>query len=149
MDSFLSQYIIDIASISSILGLVVTLFILSEAKKIRKSFLRKARIPEIIVELTIRSKNISKGLKSWNTDKNLVNEQYSIVRGLLENISKKLPSDERLEVEAYIGSFKAKKYFLLTESRVIKHEDHAWELYGELSRVITRLEQLQKDSTWD
>ena len=149
MDSFLNQAVLDIASISSILGLVVTLFILTEARKIRKSFLRRARIPEITKELNVKSKNISKGLKSWDTEKNTVNEQYSVVRGLLENISKKLPEDEKLQVEIYINSLKTRKYLFLMENLVIEDEDQAWKLYAELSRIITRLEQLQKDSKWD
>lgn len=145
----MNQAVLDIASISSILGLVVTLFILTEARKIRKSFLRRARIPEITKELNVKSKNISKGLKSWDTEKNTVNEQYSVVRGLLENISKKLPEDEKLQVEIYINSLKTRKYLFLMENLVIEDEDQAWKLYAELSRIITRLEQLQKDSKWD
>ena len=48
-----------IGSISSILGLIVTIFIFVEARKIRNSFLRRARLPEINKELAKATSNVS------------------------------------------------------------------------------------------
>lgn len=149
MNSILPSWVLDISSISSIIGLVVTIFLLIEAKKIKNSFLRRARLPEITKDLNTRSKNICSGLKSWSSEKNQVNMQYAIVRGLLENIATKLPEDERAQVVDYINSLKERSWFFWWSSLLIESEDKGWKLYTELGRIITRLEQLQKDSRWD
>jgi len=149
LESELHPWVVDFASISSIVGVFVAFYILRETADIKKSFLRKARLPEISKELKIKSKNISSGLKSWGTEKNTVNEQYAIVRGLLENITNKLPDDERKQVTGFINSLKIRYWIFLKKSLVIDEENKGWELYGELSRIITRLEQLQKDSKWE
>lgn len=153
--SFLAQWIIDISTISSILGLLISVFLLVEARKIRQSFLRRARLPEVLKELNTSIKKISDSLKSsaksnsWEVEKNTINEQYGIVRGLLENISSKLPEDERSHVNVFINQLLVSKFYFWKDSLIIKDEELGWKLYTDLSRVATRLEQLRKDSRWD
>lgn len=149
MNSLFPQWFIDLSTFSSFIGLIVTAFLFYEAKQIRKSFLRRARLPEITRKLGNISKKISNGLKEWDTSQNFVNEQYSIVRGLLENIAPKLPNDEKVQMLEFINKLKKRTNFFWSESRLIENEDQGWKLYTDLSRIVTRLEQLQKDSKWD
>lgn len=149
MNSILPQWLIDISSISSIVGFVITGFLLWEAREIKNSFLRRARLPEVSKELIKAINNISKGLKSWKTEKNYVNEQYGIVRGLLENIAGKLPDDEKKQVLGFIKSLKKRKYIFWLDNLVIDDENMGWALYTELSRITTRLVELHKDAKWD
>lgn len=138
-----------IGSISSILGLVVTVFLFIEARKIRNSFLRRARLPEINKELTKATSNVSEKLKNWDTDKMPALEAFSNVKALLENIKAKLPAEEKRKVSDYLNRLQPKKYLVIKTSISELDENAAWELYTELSGLVTSLQQLAKDSKWD
>lgn len=138
-----------IGSISSILGLVVTVFLFIEARKIRNSFLRRARLPEINKELAKLTSNVSDQLKKWGGDKTPALEAFSNVKALLENIKPKLPPEEKKKVGDYINRLQPKKYLVIKTSLSELSEDSAWELYTELSGLVTSLQQLAKDSKWD
>ncbi len=138
-----------IGSISSILGLVVTIFLFIEARKIRNSFLRRARLPEINKELVKVTSNVSEQLKNWDAEKTPALEAFSNVKALLENIKPKLPSEEKRKVGDYLNRLQPKKYLFIKTSISELSEDAAWELYTELSGLVTSLQQLAKDSKWD
>lgn len=138
-----------IGSISSILGLVVTIFLFIEARKIRNSFLRRARLPEINKELVKVTSNVSEQLKNWDAEKTPALDAFSNVKALLENIKPKLPSEEKRKVGDYLNRLQPKKYLFIKTSISELSEDAAWELYTELSGLVTSLQQLAKDSKWD
>lgn len=138
-----------IGSISSIIGLIVTIFLFIEARKIRNSFLRRARLPEVNRELARLTSNISEHLKNWMADKKPALETFSNVQALLENVRPKLPSAEKRKVEGYLTRLRPKKYLVIRVSISDLSEDSAWERYTELSGLVTSLQQLAKDSKWD
>lgn len=138
-----------IGSISSILGLVVTVFIFIEARKIRNSFLRRARLPEINRELNKVTSSVSNNLKNWDADKTPALAAFSNVKALLENIKPKLPAEEKRKVGAYLDRLQPKKYLIIKASISDLNEEAAWELYAELSGLVTSLQQLAKDSIWE
>ena len=114
-----------IGSISSILGLIVTIFIFVEARKIRNSFLRRARLPEINKELAKATSNVSDQLKNWGEDKTPALEAFSNVKALLENIKPKLPSEEKNKVKDYLSRLQPKKYLFVNTSLAELGEDSA------------------------
>jgi len=138
-----------IGSMSSVIGLIVTIFLFVEARKIKNSFLRRARLPEVTKELAKASSQASTSLKNWHADKTSALEIFSNVKALLENIRSKLPSEEKRKVENYLNRLQPKKYIFLKVSMSELDEDKAWELYTELSGLVTTLQQLAKDSKWD
>lgn len=138
-----------IGSISSMIGLVVTIFLFMEARKIRNSFLRRARLPEINRELAKVTSKVSDQLKNWDADKTPALETFSNIKALLENIKPKLPSEEGRKVSDYLNRLQPKKYLFIKTSISELGEDAAWELYTELSGLVTSLQQLAKDSKWD
>jgi hypothetical protein len=142
-------YLNKLGSLSSILGLIVTLFLLYEAKKIRNSFLRRARLPEVNRELSKSTSQLSENLKDWSSDKNPTLETFSTIKALLENIKEKLPSDERRKVDEYLSNLHPKKWWFINSPLSELTEDEAWNRYTDLSGLVTRLQQLAKDSKWD
>lgn len=89
-------------SAASIIGLIVTIFLFIEARSIRKSFLRRARLPELNKDLAKAASEISVHIKAWESNKEPALEKFSHAKALLENIRKKLPEDERRMVEKYL-----------------------------------------------
>ena len=139
----------DIGTVSSFVGLFVTIFLLMEARKIRKSFLRRARLPTITREMSKTTSDISSSLKTWSKDKNSALEQFAKLKGLLENIKPKLPSEEKKQINELLNKLQPKRYWLFKSNLSELTEDMAWDLYTDLNTVVTSLEQLVKDSKWD
>jgi CHAD domain-containing protein len=139
----------DLGTLSSIVGLGITILLLWEARKIRDSFIRRARLPEIIKDLVVANKVIAKNLKEWDKEGNEGLRQFKIARELLENIKPKLPDIEKKKVNNYVQKLEKRSYIFFTTTITIATTDKAWDLYSELSALITALQQLQKDSKWD
>ncbi len=139
----------NIGSISSIIGLLVTIFLFLEAKKIRNSFIRKARLPEVNNDLVKSTSQLVENLRKWDDDKNPSIEIFSRVRALLENIKEKLPPEEKKKVKVYLQKLYPKKYYFINGPLSDLSVDEAWDRYTELSGLITTLQQSAKDSKWD
>lgn len=139
----------NIGSIASIVGLFITIWLLIEARKIRDSFMRRARLPEINRDLTKCSSTLSRELKNWKNDKHPSIETLSTIKALLENIEPKLPIEEKRKVGIYLAALTPKKHFFSKQSLSEISEEAAWQRYTELSGLITALKQLDKDSKWN
>lgn len=149
MGEFLPQSLSDYGNISSIVGLVVTVFLFFEARKIRQSFLRRARLPEITRELTRNTSSLSNALKDWPIDSTPALEIFAKVKGLLENVRPKIPKEEQKHITALLKKLQPRKNLFFKSKLTELSEDSAWDLYADLNTVVTSLEQLTKDSKWD
>ncbi|GHA19010.1 hypothetical protein GCM10008090_30910 [Arenicella chitinivorans] len=138
-----------ISSVSSIIGLIVTILILFEARKIRISFLRRARLPELNRDLAKSASQLSDQLKEWEVDKTSALKTFSTIKALLESIRPKLPSVEKKKLDDYLAKLHPKKCLVLDGNLSGLTEDEAWKRYTELSGLMTTLQQLVKDSKWD
>lgn len=148
MSEWLSS-INTIGSWASIIGLVVTIFLFIEARSIQKSFLRRARLPELNRDLAKATSEISVHIKTWENNKEPALEKFSHARALLENIKKKLPEDERKLVENYLNKLQPKRSLLKKREISDLNRDEAFKLYSELNGVVTSLRELAKDNTWN
>ena len=149
MESFLPNWIKDTETILSIIGFLVTLILLYEAKKIRLSFLRRARIPEMIEELKATSQIMSKNINNWSNQNRSFVEQTLIAKGILENLKEKLVNSEKKKVILFLNMLKPKKWFVIEIKLSQLNEEEAWAIYAEFSALITSLVQHNKDSNWD
>ena len=136
------------AAVSSIIGLVISAFLLYQIKEIRKSFVRRARLPEISSEFSKVSSNLLKSLKDWPKEKRLGITQVHIAVGLLNNAAKKVPDADKRRINQAIAKL-CKRSFFRMEPVNDATLDEAWVFYNELSSVNTFLEQLVKDIKWD
>lgn len=138
-----------IASVASIIGLLITIFLFVEAREIKKTFIIRARIPETNKELAKAASEISVFLKTWDTDKESAIEKFFHVKALLENVKKKLPIDERSKVEGYIKMLQDKRSLFRKNDISNLNRDEAFKLYSNLKGLITTLRELAKDNTWN
>ena len=139
MNSYLPAWITDTASIVSIIGFIVTCFLFIEARKIRESFLRKVRIPEIVNDLERIFSDLSSDLKSYSDNRRSAHEKIMRATALLESILPKLSSNDTEKINLFITNSRQS----INES---PNEDCFWTVYSELSGVITYLQQLAKDT---
>lgn len=137
----MEDWLTTISSISSIIGLIITVFLFIEARKIRAAFIRRARLPELNNDLAKMTSEVSKHLKNWHADKAPALESFSKVKALLENIKSKLPTEERKKVLSLLSKIERADISIMSENSV-------WYLYADLSGLVTSMEQIIKDSKW-
>lgn len=147
--SYLPQWLIDFSSICSIIGLIVTIFLFFEARKIQKSFLRRARLPEITKDLGKETSELCRTMAIWSTDNKPALEILAKIKGLLEYIKPKVPSEEKKKINDLLKKFYPKKYMVLNSNLSGISENSVWDIYCDLNTIITSLNQLIKDSKWD
>lgn len=139
MNSYIPQWATDLASIFSIVGFIVTCFLFVEARKIRESFLRKARIPEIVTDLERVYGELFSNLKAYAENRRAAHENIVKATGLLESIMPKLQKTDAQKISEFIQ--KTRKSLGDTPN-----EDLLWSIYSDLSGVIAYLQQLAKDT---
>lgn len=139
----------DVGAISSVLGLIVTIFLFLEARQIRNSFLRRARLPEVCRDLSKLTSQLSGHLKGWNENKKPSLENFSKIKALLENIKEKLPGDEKKKVNECLMELSPRQSWFSRGSLSDLTEEEAWRRYTELTGLVMSLQQLIKDSKWD
>lgn len=149
MSSVFPQWVHDIAAVGAVFGVLITLFLLFEARKLRKSFIRRARLPQVLEELDISTSKLMNSLTKWKVDRKPAWKMIANIKGLLNTTSSKLPNKEQKQIRILLRLIQPKKYYLL-KSRIsnLTIED-CWNIYIELNSVIAQLNQVEKDSRWD
>ncbi|EPJ5650907.1 hypothetical protein LLI86_001568, partial [Acinetobacter baumannii] len=147
--SYLAQWLIDLGTIFSIIGFFITIWLLWEAKQLRKSFFRRARLPEVIENLTIASSKLSSHLKKWETEDKEAIHQLSICKAVIENVTPKLPDNAQKKCKIFVKSVTPTTFLIWTFGSSDIDKDKAWDLYALLSEVVTMLQELEKDLKWD
>jgi hypothetical protein len=129
----------DLAAILSIIGFAVTCFLFIEARKIQDSFIKKARIPEMVHDLEKVFVELSSNLKKYTENKRAVHENIVKATGLLESIKLKIPKADTEKISEFIK----KTSESLDDT---PNEDAFWTIYSNLSGIITYLQQVAKDT---
>ncbi|WP_417781193.1 hypothetical protein [Stutzerimonas xanthomarina] len=138
----------NIGTISSVVGFLVTAFLLWEARKLRNSFLQKARLPEAIEELTKINKDFANNLKNWGEESREGIRQLRLSKEIVESLKPKLFDLEKKKCANYIQMLSTRRFIIFSYPLTADYE-RAWELYHELSSLIKSLEQLHKDIKWN
>lgn len=148
MKSILPIWLIDIATIMTIFGFILTLLVWWQVRGIKSSYRNKARLPEIHKELSDCASKINGHLNDWKNQEKLAILEMTICKGLLENTSlksnsalKKATLNVKLKINRKSSRFSVQKMEM--------NNDWAWAIYGDLSFLNTLLSQTIKDSKWD
>lgn len=150
MNSIFPQWIVDLATVATFVGFIITIAVLFQVRSIKNTFKNKARLPEIKKELSACTTKISRSLNDWSNSKNNIHEEFSKCAALLDNLKNKLDGDSQLLVKTMRERLVRTKLLRRAQSIIeIENKDQAWALYSELSRVNTHLDQVIKDMKWE
>lgn len=151
MSSFPS-WINDLASLSSIMGLGVTGWLLYEAKKLRDSFLMKARLPELTKSLSSIASNILTSIKDWDNSKSNILSNLSKCKSILNNINSKIHDKNiKNDIIALQNKLEKKKKFIFFNQKIELTEldkDDIWNIYSDINLVLEGLQQFSEDLRW-
>lgn len=150
MISIFPQWVQDINTGLSVLGFFITLYVLIEVKYIKNSFLQRARLPEIIKELSKTGSELNKCLNQWPGQRNEAKSQLKIAASLLKSTKKMLPKEERQEIKKMLSKFEAATNSS-GDTRISEEDcfDLYADLYSDIRSIVTTMEQLSKNIKWE
>lgn len=152
MDTFLNQYVVDSATIATLVGLALTFWVLIETKTLKKTFRKKARIPEIHSDLKECASRISallRDAKNWENTRDHVSKEFAECIGLIESLVGILTGDDKRKANSLLDRLSPKPGRFKKRAREdINKRELAWSLYEDLSLLNTRLDQSVKDMNW-
>lgn len=131
----------NLGSWASIIALPITFWVLIETYRIKQHFSNRARLPEILKKLTQHSRTYLANIKP-EKDINLAYKDAAIILGILQifrskTISKKVASlDEGITKIARITANNQ------------PNANELWEAYTSITKIITSLEQIERDMAW-
>ncbi|MEI7085466.1 hypothetical protein WCU61_05255 [Pectobacterium versatile] len=147
--SIFPQWVIDIATVMTISGFFITILVFRQTKYIKKSFLNKARLPEIQKELNKCASNINKQIDDWDNSKERIAVEFSNCAGLLDSLIRKLNDDQSTRAKSLLKRLKSRPYYILPPIKnPIDDKNTAWSLYEDLSELNVSISQIIKDSHW-
>lgn len=147
--SYLPIWLIDLGTIVTIAGFILTVWLLIITGNIRKSFMSKARLGPVIKDLELSLEKLSEHLKEWSKEDKSAIKELSVSRALIANIASKLPEAEKKQCKNFVKIMKQKKHFFSKDRLCNVGSDQAWALYAGLSELTTMLIQLNEDSKWN
>lgn len=147
--SIFPEWLMDMATVMTIWGFILTIFVFKQTKYIKRNFLSKARLPEIQSELRSCASNINKQLDDWESSKEKIFVEFSKCAGLLDSLIQKLNDDQNTRAKSLLKRLKSRPYYVFAPIKnKITDKGTAWSLYADLSELNSYLSQIIKDSRW-
>lgn len=149
MESYLSQWVIDLSVLCSIAGLVWTFIVWLETKKIRNDFLFRIRFPNMVKDLRAEVQALLSALAEWekNGDHTKASSSIASLKGILLSLKLKTTKDDLRQVEIVISMIESRAEF-----HGVPGSEHskkqAWRLSHEANTLVTLLGQREKDIRW-
>ena len=131
-------------TICSILGLILTIFILGNLRRIHRHFLFQARFPNLRNKIAKHRKSLSQLLNTYDTSKQQIQIELQKCRANLNSLKPKLNRSSRNGVNQVIKQIKSTcgSYSHLSESQVR-------EIHISLVFLEQELENLNQDIKWE
>jgi hypothetical protein len=145
-----STWLSPAADVLSLLSFVLTLFLLAVTGSIRKAISRRIRLPALRKSLNDVVKELRPSITGWTSDKNPVLEQLGRAQAKLDNIGDKLPWKLSRPFKKLSGRLGRKHKGLFSDELPLHQcsEQDIWNLFAELTQLIAKLEELEKDEAF-
>ena len=130
----------DFADIIIVLGFIMTVYVFLAIRGIKRRYLYKARVPQLLEQLLSQVATIGQLIEE-NSKKEIMVEMGKI-QATLESLRKKVGKPERSSIEAaviLVGEYKS----------IESSKDKLWKVYGEVYKVIEVVKNSQEDSSWE
>ena len=147
MQSLFPQWLQDLNTSLGIVGFGITVYVMFQVGSIRRSFLSRARLPEIIKELRKAGSALNDNLAQWPSRKNDARSQVKIAASLLQSALFLVPRDARSSLETLHRRL-AESARDFSDPR-FNNPDVAWDVYSDVQSAITQLSQSVRNLKWE
>lgn len=145
--SFFPQWAQDLNTGLSFVGFLITAYTLYEIKRIKASFMARARLPDIIKELGKNGSSLNTILGTWPNQRNEARSHIRVSATLLNSALPMLDGTDKKElskIQEKLSS--AAKGF---SEPYYPNTDEAWDIYADIQSCITILTQVSKNMKWE
>lgn len=133
----------SISKLSSILGVILTIYIAYTIKDVKTLYKFKARIPKQIDDLEQIKSKISIALNEFEHNREEIQLLFGRAEILLESIKKKLNKPDRPIVRNCIIKIKAIKPF---DANMY---DDTFEVYAYLNKTLEAIKDFKEEYSWE
>jgi hypothetical protein len=146
----MASWISESADVASLLGLLITIWVLFQTFMLRRAFSRRVRIPQIRKKLTASVRALLEQLKEWPNSRNAILAEFAKTRALLANLTPKLDRAERIVASRLRGRLLGQRSMLFfRKPLVLENEDQVWSIHADIQEIVVALEQREKDGEWE
>lgn len=145
--SFFPQWAQDLNTGLSFLGFLISAYTLYEVKRIKASFLARARLPDIIKELSEAGSALNTILGKWPKQRNEARGYIKVSATLLKSALPMLVGEEKKEISKIqeklsvaANNFSNPNY---------PNTNEAWDIYSDIQSCLTTLTQVSKNMKWE
>jgi len=138
-----ASFSINSGSIASIIGLVLTIVIFVRIRNVIRFYTFTARVPEIVSDLQTIASSISEYLNDFENNMLRISKELARAQAKLQNLKKKI-KDRQLKklISKLIKTIK--EY-----NPNLKDIRNIRQIYIELQKIISSVNELQKDHKWE
>lgn len=146
MESTIPQLLQDLETGLSILGFFLTFVVYRAVSDVKKSFQQKARLPEIVKDLTKSGSEISKALSTSPADEVTAKTEIKAAASIIRMTLKLLPSEQKKELKDVLKKINSNK---VVKSTVTANTDVLWDTYSDIQFSVKVLNQAIKNLKWE
>jgi len=139
---FASTPLGDLGAAASIISLIITLFIAYGVHKIRRSFLAKARLPELVSRLRAHASSLSGHLNDFARFGDQARYELARSQATLRSIERKLTAEHRRSCRS------VRKKIARQRRQVQIGSDELASTYEEITLLVEALNEYQQDLQW-
>jgi hypothetical protein len=131
----------DVGSIASVIGAVLSFWVLLSVSDIRRRVLLKLRAPDAIKELTERASTISNAMQDFDASLPRIDESIELANETLKNVSRKVSGDVKATIKSTMKAIDAYRALQPTA----KSRDSVRVVYVQLLVSVKAIENLVAD----
>ncbi len=129
-----------IGNLASIIGALLSAYVLLDVKRLHDHFLLKARMPDFLKLLKQYVFTLSERLRKFDENTSEIETVLRQCESTLKNLISKVRGEVKQDTRNLLKRIRKR----------IKptNKDEAWEIYQELQALIEALKHMQKDIKW-
>lgn len=147
LPSIFPQWAQDLNTGLSFLGFLISAYTLYEVTRIKANFLARARLPDIIKDLTKTGSLLNTALRNWASHRNEARSHIKVSATLLNAAMPMLPGAERKEIK------KVKRRLDTIAAQFSNPNfpsvEEGWDIYSDIQSCLTSLTQVSKNTKWE
>lgn len=131
----------EVGTTSSLISLILTLYIFSSIKKVKDFYNRKITSPRLAKKIKKNISQISESLNNFEDSKNYIKVELGKLEANLKHLSNKLDKNVKLQIKNSLKKINLFKKDFTYEV--------AWEIYGEASKILEEIDNFFEDIKWE
>jgi hypothetical protein len=138
------------ADVASIAGLTITILVWRQVRSIKRSFVLRARIPEILIALKSINANLLNGFGAPGEPSRDPRADLARLHAVLVNLLQKVERPQRALVKALQDEIREGNRLTALNLPLLQgiSRDAIWQVYFGVEGLLESLKQVTKDNKW-